>query len=466
MGKSITITVRLADTDFAQDYEVDPERPLVELVRRVAKDQDVPLVTRQGRPLAWEAEGPDWREGKTGRTDLTRTQPLDRIATRVLADEGEKSPLFMITVTIPGAAEALEERAEEAKRAEIEARLAQREAERAAAEAEHKAAMEAMGPGLDGDEDIVTERVPAITDGALEDQATEPMGAPPQRPGAIDIRTPGAPTRPRRPGEGGQPVEQRIRRAGTQERRGGPGTQERRGGPGTQERRARKPGSGGRRKKSKKKAGVLFGLPMGAVIGIAAGGVLMLGLLVTVIAVSVGGDDEPTVTPTATITPVPDVVVDIPVVTPPPTPAPTVATPPPVKFVTFFSKGTVDRNSAGSAGAQISSFAKSEVKLGYRVNLASSGSHTVGLKGRFTLKVSDGGSTLSGGSTKSCRAVTVGKEAKVSLHWTGDRVTAWVNGGRCGPVSVAGTSGFPAWKFSFDPGVTITGLWAKAPAEE
>ena len=219
MSASIVITVSLAGTDFSQDYEVDPERPLVELVRRVAKDQDVPLVTRQGRPLAWEAEGPDWREGKTGRTDLTRTQPLDRIADRMRGEHGNRSPLFMITVTIPGAAEALLERAEEAKRAEIEARLAQREAER-------QAELAAMGPGLvgDGEEEILTERIPAITERVLEDQATEPMGVPPQRPGAVDIRTPGAPT---------QPVEQRIRRASSD------------GGPSTQERRARRPKQGG-----------------------------------------------------------------------------------------------------------------------------------------------------------------------------------------------------------------------------
>lgn len=445
MGKAITITVRLAGTEFEQDYEVEPERPLVELVRRVAKDQDVPLVTRQGRPLAWEAEGPDWREGKTGRTDLTRTQPLDRIAARMLEEHGRRAPLFMISVTIPGAAEALTDRAEEAKRAEIEARLAQREAER-------QAELAAMEPGLAEDEDIVTERVPAITDHMLEDSPTEPMGAPPQRPGAIDIRDPSMPSQPRKQGDG-RPVEQRIRRAD---------------GPGTQERRARRPGQGGgKRRKSKKKAGVLWGLPMGAVIGIAAGGVLMLGLLVTVIAVTAGGDKpEPTPTSAATVTPLPDVVIDIPVATPPPTPAPTVATPPPVEFETFYSKGSVDRNNGKSTGAQISSFAKPEVKLGYKVNLAGPGSHTVGLKGRFSLKVSDSGSTLSGASTKSCRPATVGKDTRVSVHWTGNKVSAYVAGKRCGPVSVSSTSGFPAWQFTFDQGVTITGLWAKAPAEE
>ena len=435
MGKAIQITVALAGTDFASDYEIDPVRPLVELVRRVAKDQDVPLVTRQGRPLAWEAEGPDWREGKTGRTDLTRTQPLDRIVDRMRAEHGNRSPLFMITVTIPGAAEALTERAEAAKRSEIEERLAQREAER-------QAELAAMGPGLvDGDDDVVTERVPAITDRVLDDQATEPMGTPPQRPGAIDIRDPGAPSQPRRQGADGKPVEQRIRRAG----------------PG---------GAGGRRKKGTKKAGVLWGLPMGAVIGIGAGAFVMLALLVTVIAVSAGGGTEESVIPTPMATPVPDVVVDIPVATPPPTPEPTEATPPPIEFETFYSKGTVDRNSAKSTGAQVSSYAKGEVKLGYKVNLAGPGSHTVGLKNRFTLKVSDAGSTLSGASSKSCRSATVGKDSRVSLHWTGDKVSAVVSGKRCGPVRVSSTSGFPAWQFTFDQGVSISGLWAKAPVEE
>ena len=60
----IRITVELVDADFRKDFEVDSDQPLNELVIRVAKEEGVPLRTRQGRPLAWTAEGPEWRGGK------------------------------------------------------------------------------------------------------------------------------------------------------------------------------------------------------------------------------------------------------------------------------------------------------------------------------------------------------------------------------------------------------------------
>jgi hypothetical protein len=441
MGKPIVITVEILEADFIADYEVDPDRPLVDLVRRIAKEEGIALVTRSGRPLSWEARGPDWREGKEGITDLIRTQPLSRIAERAAEEHGDRSPLFLVELNIPGAAASIQGARDAAKSAEIEARLAAREAEREAERQRLEGEARSRLAEMDGVEDIVTQPMESIVppagpaDISLEDAPTELDRAPPGPPGAaLNIREPAAPEKP---------VEQRIRRAD---------------------------GAGPKRKKKRKKKAAAAtgpgGLPLPWLIG---GGVALAGLVLVVIVVAVVASSEPEPEPTPTPTPatVPDVVVDIPIATKTPEPTPPPAeTPPPVKFETYYSKGTLTRNNGEATGAQISSYAKSEVKLGYKVNLAASGAHTIGLKGRFKLKVTDGGSTLSGGSTKACRAIPVGKEVRVSLHWTGDTVSARINGKRCGPIPVSGTSGFPGWQFDIDPGVTLTGVWASAPVEE
>ncbi len=475
MASSIVVRVEITDAGFAQEYEVDPTRPLVDLVRRIANEENIPLVTRSGRPLAWEAEGPDWRPGKEGRTDLTRTQTLTKITERVLEEQGPGAPLFMISLTIPGAAEAIGSAREEAKLQEIKDRLDQREAER---EAERKAALGAMETAehmtLPPD-DVVTERMPSAgpppptpPNLSVEDQPTQ-QAAPPQRPapgGVPDV--PGKPT--------GRPVEQRIRRAdrsgggtgrraaasgtgrkaaasGTGRKAAASGTGRRAAGGGTGRRGAAK---GGKGKGKKGAAAVASGPPMGLIIGGAAAA-----FVAVVIIVAVTGKEEPEPTPTPVATAPPEVVIDIPIATPEPTPEPVVVeTPPPVKFNTFFSTAELTRNTGGEIGARISSFAKSEVKMGYRAT----GPHTTSLKNRFTLKVGESSTTLTGSKSKTCKGAPTGSETKVSIHWKGDTVTARVGGSRCGPVPVSSSSGFAAWKFDVG-GSRLNKLWASAPEE-
>ena len=456
MADPIVVRVEIPDAEFASEYEVDPDRPLVDLVRRIADEEGIPLVTRQGRPLAWEAEGPDWRPGKEGRTDLTRTQPLSKIVDALTERGVSGSPLFMVSLIIPGAGEAIGEAREEAKRKEIEERLAQRQAERhAEREARGEPVLQTEAEMIpfqpDGDDDAEDDVVTTEMSAAIEDAETEMMPPPPRPPRqALDVRDP-------------KPVEQRIRRGGAAGAgAAGAGTA---GATATGETRRRK------KKKGKKGKGggsssaapgtTIAGYPVTWVVGGAAAATLMLAAVV-VIAVVASKEPEPEPTPEPTPEEVPDVVVDIPMATPAPTPEPVVETPPPRKFTTFYSTSTVDRNSAGSVGAQISSFAKSEVKVGYRAT----GSHTVRLKGRFDLYVGESASTLEGASSRTCKGAPSGKETKVFIHWEGDSVTARVGNSRCGPVSVKGTSGFPGWKFEPGAGMTMTKLWASAPDDE
>jgi hypothetical protein len=188
----------------------------------------------------------------------------------------------------------------------------------------------------------------------------------------------------------------------------------------------------------------------------AAATAMMLGVVVLVVATSREPEPKP---PEPTPEVVADVVVDIPIEsTPAPTPAPE-QTPAPRKFSTFYSTGTVDRGNAGSIGAQISSFAKGEIKVGYRA----SGPHTVRLKNRFDLYVGESASTLEGASSKTCKGAPAGGDTKVFIHWEGNIVTARIGNSRCGPVSVKATTGFPGWKFEPSGGATLTKLWASAP---
>lgn len=441
--------MEIPDAEFGGEYEVDPDRPLVDLVRRIAEEQNIPLVTRQGRPLAWEAEGPDWRPGKTGRTDLTRTQPLSKIVDHIVEDGGSGSPLFMISLVIPGAAEAIGEARDDAKRKEIEDRLAERQAERRAervarGEPEHTAPhMIPFEPEAD-EEDIVTGEM------SLEDEPTE-QAPPPRRTRTPDQLEPA-------------PVESRIRRAGTAAAVG----------VGAAAVGAAAVGAGGapapRAKKKRKKkpppptgglpptiAGISTPLFLG---GAAAAATVFVGLLVIGVVASRKPVPPP---PEPTPEVVPDVVVDIPIEsTPAPTPAPERDTPPARKFTTFYSSSSVDRNNAGSVGAQISSYAKSEVKVGYRAT----GAHTVRLKGRFDLYVGETASTLEGASSKTCKGAPTGGDTKVFIHWEGSSVTARIGNSRCGPVSVKGSGGFPGWKFEPGAGETLSKLWASAPDEE
>ncbi|MCP4872632.1 MAG: hypothetical protein GY898_28405 [Proteobacteria bacterium] len=448
MADPVVVRVEIPDAEFGGEYEVDPDKPLVDLVRRIAEEENIPLVTRQGRPLAWEAEGPDWRPGKTGRTDLTRTQALSKIVNHIVEEGGGGSPLFMISLVIPGAADAILAARDDAKRQEIEERLAERQAERHAeriahGEPEHTAPhMVPFQPDLDDDDDqddIVTGEI------SLEEEETE-LAPPPRRTRQPDQLEP-------------RPVESRIRRAGTAAAVG-VGAAAVAGGA----------AAGARKKKRKKKAPppptgglppTIAGISTPLFLGGAAAATVMLMGLIVVGFVATRKPEPPPPEPTPEV--VPEVVVDIPIEsTPEPTPPPERETPPPRKFTTFYSSSNVDRNSSGAVGAQISSYAKGEVKVGYRA----SGAHTVRLKGRFDLYVGETASTLEGASSKTCKGAPSGGDTKVFIHWEGDRVTARVGSSRCGPVSVKGSGGFPGWKFEPGAGQTLSKLWASAPDEE
>jgi len=163
----------------------------------------------------------------------------------------------------------------------------------------------------------------------------------------------------------------------------------------------------------------------------------------------------------------PETPIDVPMQAPEPEPEPEPepVTPPPVKFTTFYSTGSVSSGSSASAGAQLSSFAKQELKLGYTVPGDAAGGHSIELKGRFTLTVAESGSSLQGGSTASCAGAPAGSDTRVSIQWSGDTVSARVGGSRCGPVPVASQSGFAAWKFKVPSGSQLKGLWASAPED-
>ena len=70
---------------------------------------------------------------------------------------------------------------------------------------------------------------------------------------------------------------------------------------------------------------------------------------------------------------------------PEPTPAPVVeATPPPMKLETFFSKGSISKYTAKQDAARLTSFAQTNVLLGYKAKHTAPGeTHTVELEGRL-----------------------------------------------------------------------------------
>lgn len=402
---SIRITIELVDADFRKDYDVDPSEPLNQLVARVARDEGVPLRTRQGRPLAWTAEGPEWRGDKSGWTDFVRTQPLQPVADSMVARHGARSPLFELRIDIPGAREALHGAREQAKASEIERRLAEREAER---DAEIQAEMAEAGVVI------------SAPTGEFEQQPP-----PPPEP----IQDPGAESRIRRRA---RPAEDDVLTVMDEPPK--------------------------KKKKKKKAAPPPPERPPWLIPAIAGGGLLLVGLLI-VVATS-GGEPEPTPTPTPVV--VKDVPIDMPMATPPPRPTAAPATPTPVPMKTFYSKGEVTRTGAKAAGAQLSSFAKPDVKLVYTVT--GDGGHTVSLKGRFTVNVGPNGGSFNGASTRKISGATVAPQTKMQVHYDGAKVTIRVGRKRYGPWPAKESRGFPAWQFTLEPSVTMTNLRASSTA--
>ncbi len=419
---TIRITVELVDADFRKDYDVDPDEPLSNLVIQVAEEEGVPLRTRQGRPLAWTAEGPEWRGGKEGWTDYVRTQPLAPVAEEMRARHGDRSPLFEVRIDIPGAGEALHEGREAAKREEIARRLAEREAERRAE----------LGP--------LADQVEMMDASIVEEE--------------LETEPPGADSRIRRAGAAGAgaaiglgvaagAAEGRIRRKGAD-------------ASGGKKKAAPKKPAGGKKKAATAR-------PAWFVPAVAGGaGLLVVGLLVAVVALS-GGEPEPAPTPTPAPV-VEDVPVDMPMATPTPAPPKVEATPTPIPMVVFYSKGEVTRTGAKAAGAQLSSFARPDVRLDYTAT--GSGGHSVTLKNRFTVTVGPNGGSFEGASSKAIPAQTVAPQTRMQVHYDGANVTVRVGRKRYGPWPAKASGGFPAWQFTMDPDVTFKGLSAASQSTE
>lgn len=222
-------------------------------------------------------------------------------------------------------------------------------------------------------------------------------------------------------------------------------------GDGGQAPRKRKKGGGKKKDAQKKKPAWL--LP-------AIGGGALLLVVGVAVAVMTGSEPEPEPTPAPTpVEVVEDVPVDMPMATPTPTPK-VVATPTPIPFKVFYSKGEVSRSAAKTAGAQLSSFAKPDVKLDYTVT--GDGGHTVTLKNRFTVSVGPGGGSFSGASTHSISSATISPQTRMRVQYDGEQVTIRVGKRRHGPWPAKASGGFPAWQFTLEQGVTMKSLQASS----
>ena len=398
---NITITVEIVNAEFRQDYQVDADAPLTDLVRRIAVEEGFELRTKTGRPIAWTAEGPIWRPGKDGLTDLVRTQSLAKIAARFLEEGGAKKPLFTIVLDIPGAAEAIGVAREASKLASIDETLRMRKDER----------VEAMGAGEDFTMDTAERAV---------------LPEPPPMPPSL----PSSPPPPVPPPTAKKPVESRIRRA-----------------PPT-------------RKKTKKKTKPAPKQgPSNKVLAFAGGaGCLVLVMIVAISALLM----KPEPPPAPALAPV---VASMPVavpVAPPPKPAPVKkATLPPLKA--FFSKGSITRSGASGTAAQLTSFAKEHISLSYTVRQSGPGEHTISLKGRFSVTISDvGGLVTTNGGHPISKGAVIGKDTRVNISNLGGSVSVKVRGKRYGPYKVKQSNSFPAWKISLKSGVTLHNMKASA----
>lgn len=151
-------------------------------------------------------------------------------------------------------------------------------------------------------------------------------------------------------------------------------------------------------------------------------------------------------------------------VTPPPPPKAEAPTPPPLK--TFFSRKDINRSSAASASAALTSFAKEHISLSYTVRQTQSGSHTVSLKGRFSITITErGGIVQTSAGHPISRGATLGKDTRINISNLDGAVSVKVGGKRYGPYSVADTGSFPAWKISIKSGATLHDMRASARVE-
>ena len=562
MSDEIVVRIEISGADFQKDCPVDPSRPLMELLQKVAEDEGIPLRKKSGHPLRWSAEGPDVRPGKEGEwAELTRTQPLTRISKVLLEKLGNRQPLFSIRFDIPGAADSLNARREVEKREEIAARMEQRAAERDAAVAAERAEVVAnMGDAEEMVMDMGQSMVMDM-DMDMEEPATERMDGPDGGPtildpefkrkvaagaavaggaaivGALALGA-AAKTAGRAAGgaarQAGQAAGGAAREAGTaagsaarsardglegrRRRRGGGGAgggsgadagaggdddvlrvdepaagggasaggaagggaRRGKGGRARATGEAKATGTGAAKKargtgtakklkdggKSKKKpTGLMAPGPGGIPLwGFAAGAGGLL-LLLVILGIALSSKPEPTPEPTPA--PEPSDLEDIAIATPPPpeaTPEPVEeVTPPPME--TFYNRAKFDHHQASAVSAQLTSFAKTNVRIVYTVTHDSPAlNHALTFQGRFTLQLSDGGGSVAGNGFKA--NLEPGKPTRVDLRYDGTRLTVRVGGKRAGSWKIADPGGFPKWKFALDAGVRVTGLAASAEVTE
>jgi hypothetical protein len=181
--------------------------------------------------------------------------------------------------------------------------------------------------------------------------------------------------------------------------------------------------------------------------------------------VAVLSGEDPPPPPEPTPAAVVEVPADVPMAAPEPTAAPAVeATPPPPSMEVFFSLGEVTRSSASGVGPRISSFGKSDVRVTYTVRQDGPGSHSIGLKGRFTVTVSESGFLVDAGGGRPFEpGVPVGGTARVDLRYDGKELKGRVGKRGFGPYPIPDPGGFPSWQLTLDPTVTLTNLAASAP---
>lgn len=477
MAETIVVRVEIAEADYAKDFEVDPEEPLVKLLQKVAKEENIPLRKKSGHPLVWTAQGPDVREGFEGDwADLTRTQPLSRLSKKIIERFGTRSPLFSIRFDIPGAAEAIGEKREDEKRAEIEARMAQREAER---QAERAAAAAARADALgEVEQELVMDYQPppdeVRTELAFEDEPETVLDSDRIRGARETAGRAGAAAAgaalvgAAAVGAAASGLEGRIKRRGSSEGNGDGSSSKRKGSKSASGKGSGKGSKGGAGKGKGKggaskggASGPLANLPPWALPAAGGGALLFVGLLFVLFS---GGDEpEPTPEPVTPPPAVEDIEVATPEPTPPPPPKEEAPTPPPMEQ--FYSRGNFVHYQAKEVSAQLTSFAKTDVQLTWTATHAEAGiSHGISLQGRFDLKFTDSGGTMNGKPFKA--AVTPGQGTRITLRYDGSRLSVRVGGRSAGSWGVADGGGFPRWTLTMDPGVSIAGLRATAPVTE
>ena len=482
----IVVRVEIKETDFGQDFEVEPEITVVELCQRICDENGIALRTKSGRPVAWFADGPDIREGKEDeRIELIRTQNLERISTYLLARVGDAKPLFTLRFDIPGAGETLLEKRDRERRAEIEERLQTRQVERMQTEEEAKTKrIEALGeaedfskvPGDSGamSQDWVKHGMASVKLKAVDGPGPDASSAVKAPSGATPSSRGMSATDSGRTSQGSGPggAESRIRRGGAPSSgpRGASGDGEEDEAPTiraqtfdetipiesqahskSDDGKARGTGKKGAKGKGKQEAKK----PPWIAIGAGAGGVLLLGLFIAVVS---SGDPEPEV---VAATPAPVAPMDLPAATPAPTPAPAPVEAKGPTYELFWSAQEITEFNAEQLSAQMTSFAKTKVKVSWKAQSDAPGAtHGLSLAGRFDLRVSELGGSFDVSGAHGAPPVPIGSATSMEVRFDGESAAARVGSRGLGPYPAVDSGGFPRFRFTVPGGVVLTNVRA------